>query len=173
MGEEQLLCIGAIAGAYGVQGEARLKSFCADPAAIASYGPLATEDGRVFELEITRTLKAGFAARLTGVATREAADALKGTRLYAPRERLPALPDDEFYHADLIGLTAVDTGGTEIGRVRAIFDHGAGDVLEIAGAAGEVSVPFTREIVPTVDLASGRLVVDLPEGLTDPAETEA
>ena len=84
----------------------RLKSFCADPAAIASYAPLVTEDGRSFGVRITRPIPGAFAARLTGVATREEAEALKGTRLYAPRDRLPPLADDEYYHADLIGLAS-------------------------------------------------------------------
>ena len=171
--DAKLVCVGAIAGAFGVTGEARIKSFCAEPGAIASYGPLTTEDGaRKFTLSITRPVKQGFAARLSGVATREAAEALKGTRLYAPRERLPTLPDDEFYHADLIGLTVLDTGGAEIGRVRAIHDHGAGDMLEVTRpggrpGSGEVLIPFTRAAVPTVDLAQGRIVADPPEGTLD------
>jgi len=149
-----------------VRGEARIKSFCAEPEAIAGYGPLTVEDGgREFTLRITRAVKGGFAARLSGVATREDAEALKGTRLYAPRERLPALAEDEFYHADLIGLTVLDTGGAEIGRVRAIHDHGAGDMLEVTPpGGGMVLIPFTRAAVPTVDLAAGRIVADPPPG---------
>ena len=130
-----LTCVGAIAGGFGVQGEVRLKSFCADPAAIAGYAPLVTEDGRSFGVRITRPIPGAFAARLTGVATREEAEALKGTRLYAPRDRLPPLGDDEYYHADLIGLAVVDTGGAPLGTVRAVLDHGAGDILEIAAPA--------------------------------------
>ena len=166
---EGRICVGAVAGAFGVTGEARIKSFCAEPRAIASYGPLTTEDGaREFTLSITRSVKQGFAARIEGVATREAAEALKGTRLYAPRDRLPALARDEFYHADLIGLTVLDTGGTEIGRVRAIHDHGAGDMLEVTGPGGGMAlIPFTRAAVPTVDLAQGRIVADPPEGTLD------
>ena len=161
----RMVCVGAIAGAFGVRGEARLKSFCAEPAAIAGYGPLATEDGaRRFDVAGLRPIKGGFAARLSGVGTREEAEALKGTRLCVPRERLPSLGDDEFYHADLVGLEVVDTGGAPLGRVRAIFDHGAGDILEVTGAGGAaLLVPFTRAAVPTVDLAAGRVVVDPPE----------
>lgn len=163
---ENRICVGAIAGAFGVRGEARLKSFCAVPEAIAEYGPLWTEDGgRRFTVKITRPVTGGLSARLSGVTTREAAEALKGIRLYAARDRLPALPDDEFYHADLIGLLVVDPGGAEIGRVRAVYDHGAGDVLEIAAGNGKpVLIPFTRAVVPTVDLAAGRIIADLPEG---------
>lgn len=166
----QQICVGAIAGAYGVRGEVRLKSFCAKPDAIASYAPLTSEDGtRSFALTITRQIKNGFAAQIEGVTTKEAADALRGTRLMAARDALPALPDDEFYHADLIGLDVLDTGGHLLGRVHAVHDHGAGDLLEIAGPGqrSTVLLPFTRAIVPTVDLAAGRIIADPPEGLFD------
>lgn len=160
---EDLVCVGAIAGGFGVAGEVRLKSFCAEPGAIADYAPLVAEDGRSFGLRITRPIAGAFAARLTGVLTREQAEALKGTRLYAPRDRLPALGDDEFYHADLIGLAAYDTGGARLGTVRAVLDHGAGDILEIARpGAAELLLPFTHAVVPTVDLAGRRIVVDPP-----------
>lgn len=164
------VCVGAVTGSFGVRGEARIKSFCADPTAIGDYGPLSSEDGsRQFTLTITRPVKGGFAVRLSGVKTKEEADALRGTRLYAPRDALPALPDDEFYHADLIGLSAVDTGGEELGQVHAVLNHGAGDLLELRkrGRKGTVLVPFTLEIVPTVDLAAGRIVIDPPDGLFD------
>jgi len=165
---ENMVCVGAIGGSFGVKGETRIKSFCADPAAIADYGPLSTEDGqRVFTLTLSGTLKAGFSARLSDVKTKEQADALKGVRLYVHRDALPALPDDEYYHADLIGLTVLDTGGLELGKVIAVLNHGADDLLEIRGAGIKDSalIPFTREIVPTVDLTSGRIIVDPPEGL--------
>lgn len=159
-----LTCVGAVAGGFGVQGEVRLKSFCAEPAAIAGYGPLLTEDGRSFAVGALRPIAGAFAARLSGVETREAAEALKGTRLYAPRARLPALAEDEFYHADLIGLAVFDAGGGRLGTVRAVLDHGAGDILEIVRpGAPELLLPFTRAIVPTVDLAGGRIVADPPE----------
>ncbi len=161
---DDLVCLGALAGAFGVKGEVRLKSFCAEPAAIADYSPLLTEDGRSFELRALRPIKAAFAARLSGVETREAAEALKGVRLHAPRDRLPALGDDEFYHADLIGLAVLDVGGAEVGRVRAVLDHGAGDILEIARPGrADLLLPFTRAAVPTVELAGGRIIVDPPE----------
>jgi 16S rRNA processing protein RimM len=156
-------CVGAIAGAFGVHGEVRLKSFCADPAAIASYAPLVSEDGQSFGVRLMRPITGAFAARLTGVLTREQAEALKGTRLYAPRDRLPPLDEDEYYHADLIGLTVFDTGGAKLGTVRAVLDHGAGDILEVARpGAAEILIPFTLAAVPTVDLAGRRIVVDPP-----------
>lgn len=167
MSRPDRVCVGAIAGSFGVQGEVRLKSFCADPEAVASYGPLWTEDGsRSFTVKLTRaSVSGGLGARLSGVATKEQADALKGTQLYADRDRLPALPDDEFYHADLIGLAAQDTGGVALGTVRAVHNHGAGDMLEILGPGMKTPmlVPFTLAMVPTVDLAAGRIVVDMPE----------
>jgi 16S rRNA processing protein RimM len=164
------VCVGAIAGAFGVRGDVRLKSFCATPEDVAAYGPLSTEDGaRVLKVTLLGPVKGGFSARLSGVTSKEAADALRGTRLYAPRAALPALPDDEFYHADLIGLEARDPGGQALGRVSAVLNHGASDLLEIRvpGQSATTLVPFTREIVPTVDLAAGRIVVDPPEGLFD------
>ncbi len=165
------VCVGAIAGAYGVRGEVRLKSFCARPEAIAEYGALTSEDGeRGFEITALRVLKDGLAARLDGIGDRSAAAALRGTRLHVPRERLPALPDDEFYHADLIGLEVRDGNGAALGRIRAVMDHGAGDLLEVAppGGGEPVSLPFTREMVPMVDLAAGVVIADPPPGLFEP-----
>ena len=162
------ICVGAITGAFGVAGEVRLKSFCADPTAIADYGPLYTEDGsRSFVVKLTRPVAGGLGARVTGIKTKEEADALRGTELYVDRTRLPSLPDDEFYHSDLIGLQAVDTGGVMLGLVAAVHNHGAGDILEITGPGRKTALmlPFTLAAVPTVDLAAGRVVVDLPEGL--------
>ncbi len=157
-----LICVGAIAGSYGVAGEARIKSFCAEPSAIGDYGPLYSEDGtKTFHITLTRPVTGGFGARIAGVATKEQADSLRGLSLFAPRSVLPALPDDEFYYADLIGLDVVDTGGAALGTVKAVHNHGAGDILEV-GAQG-LLIPFTRKAVPTVDLAARRVVVDPPE----------
>lgn len=169
MSEEKRICVGAITGAFGVAGEVRVKSFCARPEDIASYGPLSDEAGsRQFELRLTRPVKGGFAARVKGVRYRDEAEALRGTRLFVARSALPSLPDDEFYHSDLIGLEVVDTGGAPVGRVRAVQDFGAGDILEIARpGGGEAMLPFTRAVVPTVDLEAGRIVVDPPEGALD------
>ncbi|MDO5643888.1 MAG: ribosome maturation factor RimM [Paracoccus sp. (in: a-proteobacteria)] len=156
------ICVGAIAGAFGVHGELRLKSFTARAEDIASYGPLSTEDGtRSFTVTLTRPVTGGLGARLSNVTTREAAEALRGTTLWAPRAALPSLPDDEFYHADLIGLEVFDTGGRLLGRVKAIHDHGAGDILEITGTQN-LLLPFTRAVVPTVDLGAGRIIADPP-----------
>jgi len=164
------ICVGAIGGAFGVHGEIRLKSFTADPTAIADYAPLTSEDGqKVFALTLTRPISNGYSAQLAGVKTKEQADALKGVKLFAERDMLPSLPDDEYYHADLIGLSVYDTGGVLIGTVKTVMNHGASDILEIQGAnlQGTVLLPFTLEIIPTVDIASGRIIADPPEGLLD------
>jgi 16S rRNA processing protein RimM len=165
MGQDHI-CIGAIAGAFGVAGEVRLKSFCSEPSDIATYGPLFSEDGsRQFRITLTKPVTGGFGARIQGVTTREAAEALRGTSLFVPRDRLPSLPYDEFYHADLIGLDVVDTGGSLLGKVAAIHNHGAGDIIEISSTRHKSALllPFTKVIVPNVDLSAGRLIVDLPE----------
>jgi len=162
------ICVGAVVGAFGIKGEVRIKSFCAEPEAIATYGPLTSEDGgQTFSLRITRAIKGGLAARFDTVSSREAADALRGTRLFADRAALPDLPDDEYYHADLIGLEVRDTGGAVLGRIKAVLNHGAGDLLEITGPGLKDSVllPFTLAAVPTVDLSLGRVVADPPDGL--------
>lgn len=160
--------VGAIGGAFGVHGEVRLKSYCADPAAIADYTPLYTEHGRTFaQVVLTGQIKNGFTARMDGITTKEEADALRNTSLYADRAVMPATDEDEFYYADLIGLTVVDTGGATLGTVKNVMDHGAGDLLEITvpGTSETVLLPFTQTAVPTVDISAGRIIADPPEGL--------
>ena len=162
------VCVGAIAGAFGVKGEVRLKSFCAQPEDVETYAPLVSEDGKLTtSVQLTGSIKNGFSARLEGVKTKEQADSLRGTRLYADRSLLPELPDDEYYHTDLIGLMVLDTGGVEIGKVKAVLNHGAGDLLELhlKGRTDTTLLPFTMDCVPTVDIASGRIIADPPEGI--------
>ncbi len=166
--DKDRICVGALAGSFGVNGEIRLKSFCAIPEAIADYAPLYTEanpDG--FSVTIKRPIKNGFAARLSGIKTKEQADDLRGQQLFADRDKLPGLPDGEYYHSDLIGLLVLDTGGVELGNVKDVQNHGAGDLLEVQskGSSGTVLLPFTLAAVPTVDLATGHIIVDLPEGI--------
>ena len=161
------ICVGAIAGSFGLRGEVRLKSFCAEPEAIASYGPLFTEDGaRSFTVKLTRPVSGGLGARLSGIATKEEADALRGTTLHVDRAKLPRLPDDEYYYSDLIGMEVRDTGGALLGTVTAVHNHGAGDLLEVGAAGREgLLLPFTVAVVPTVDAATRRIVVDPPGDL--------
>lgn len=165
----QKIAVGAIAGAFGTNGEVRLKSFCAEPAAIADYAPLSSKANpdAAFEITIKRAIKNGFAARLSGVNTKEQADALRGTELFADRDKLPTLPDDEYYHSDLVGLNVRDTGGDTLGVIKAIQNHGAGDLVELQrpGSAETVLIPFTRANVPTVDLTQKIMIMDPPEGL--------
>ena len=156
------ICVGQIGAAHGVRGEVRLRSFTSDPAAIADYSPLETEDGRVLAIMALRPVKDHFIARLTGIADRDAARALANTKLYVPRERLPETGEaNEFYHADLIGLVAVNRTGDMLGSVIAIHNFGAGDLIEIRphGDGDTGLVPFDAVHVPIVDIAGGKIVV--------------
>jgi 16S rRNA processing protein RimM len=166
---EKRVCVGAVAGAHGVRGAVKIKSFTGNPEDIARYGPLEDESGqRQFTLRLTGAGKGVLIGQLSGITDRNQAEAARGLRLYLQRAVLPPTEEDEYYHADLIGLEAVLTDGTAAGRVRAVHDFGAGDTLEIARAEGPpLIVPFTRAIVPEVDLAAGRLLIDPPPGLLD------
>jgi 16S rRNA processing protein RimM len=160
----KLVLLGRIAAAHGVRGDVLIKSFTAEPAAIAAYGPLQDAEGsRRFELRVVRVTPKGVVARVSGVVDRNAAEALKGVDLYVPRERLPAAEPGAYYHADLIGLRAIGEDGSGIGEVVAVADYGAGDLLEIRleGSRRTEFVPFTSARVPEVDVAEGRIVVRL------------
>jgi 16S rRNA processing protein RimM len=171
---EKRVCVGVITGAQGVRGAVRLKTFTAEPKDVASYGPLEDESGqRRFKLRLTGSAKGVLIGKLAGIEDRDRAEALRGLRLYVPYAALPEPGEDEFYHADLIGLEAVLPDNTVLGRVRAVHDFGAGDTLEIDRSVGQpVVVPFTRAVVPVVDIAGGRLVIDPPPGLLAPVEAE-
>lgn len=163
-------------GARGIKGEVRVKSFTADPADLGSYGPLTDEAGtRRFSLKVKALAKGLVIARIEGIADRTAAEALKGTGLYVARDALPAPADEEeFYHWDLVGLRVELEDGRPLGQVKAVHDFGAGTVLELAGEESKgLMLPFTRAVVPVVDLAAGRLVVVPPPGLLEPAPPEA
>lgn len=165
------ICVARIGAAHGTRGEVRLWPFTAAAEAVKAYGPLETADGTcTFEIESLRPAKDFFVARLIGVADRAAAERLCNIELYIPRERLPAPKPDEYYHADLIGLEAQDLVGKAIGVVVGVHNFGAGDLLEIAPATGAetVMVPFTATTVPCVEIATGRIIVDLPKGLLEP-----
>jgi 16S rRNA processing protein RimM len=159
------ICVARIGAAHGVRGEVKLWTFTEDPLAVKRYGPLRTQDGaRQFEVTQAREAKGHLVATLKGVATREDAERLNGIELYVARENLPATGEDEYYHADLIGLTAVTPGNQPLGRVVAVHDFGAGDLIEIAPPQGAtLLLPFTNAVVPSVDLAGGRVVIELPK----------
>mgnify|MGYP000176844780 CR=1 FL=1 len=165
---DELICVGSISGSYGVHGELRIKSYCAMADDIETYSPLTREDGTgAFNIAIVRPVKGGFVVRIPDVATKEQADALKGVQLYARRTQLPSLPDDEYYHSDLTGLQVLDTGGETLGTVKSVQNHGAGDLLEVQlpASSATVLVPFSLAVIPTVDLDTGRIIADPPDGL--------
>jgi 16S rRNA processing protein RimM len=159
------ICIAQIGGAHGIRGEVKLKSFTADPMAVRNYGLLTTEDGSAtFEIEAVRPAKGHLIARFRGVSDRDAAERLTNLKLFVPRERLPPPSADEFYHADLIGLSAMTADGTEVGTIIAVHDFGAGDILELRPPAGGTTImlPFNEACVPGVDIAGRRIIVALP-----------
>jgi 16S rRNA processing protein RimM len=164
------ICVGRIGAPHGVRGEVKLWPFTADPLAIARYGELVTSDGsRRFEIEALRPARDHVVARLKGVRDRTAAEALRNLELFVPRDRLPAIDaPDEFYHADLVGLTALARDGDTLGTIVAVHNYGAGDLLELKPRdAGEtVLVPFTEPTVPKIDIAAGTVVIDF-----DPAKS--
>jgi 16S rRNA processing protein RimM len=159
------VCVARIGAAHGVHGAAKLWTFTEDPLAVKTYGPLSTKDGaRHFELTSAREAKDHLVVTFKGVETRDEVERLNGVELYIARDKLPATEDNEYYHADLIGLAAVTTADEPLGRVVAIHNFGAGDIIEIAPPSGmTMLLPFTNAVVPTVDLASGRVVIALPE----------
>jgi 16S rRNA processing protein RimM len=165
---DAMIFVGAIAGAFGVKGEVRLKSFTSEPEAIADYGPIFTEDGtRFFDVSLTGRLKNALSAKLSGVHTKEQADAIKGLQLFVPRSKFPQLPDDEYYYADLVGLGVFDAGGAQLGTVQSVQNHGASDILEILqpGTSATVLLSFTQKSVPTVDTKAAKIIIDPPDGL--------
>jgi 16S rRNA processing protein RimM len=163
--ESRCILLGRITGAHGIRGDVIIESFAHEPGDIAAYGPLASEDGnRQFELTVSRVTPRGVIARIAGVADRTSAEALKGVALYVPRARLPAADEDEFYRADLVGLRAENPEGNVVGSVVAVLNFGAGDLLELRLADTKTTevIPVSNQFVPVVDVAGGRVVVDLP-----------
>ena len=171
------VCLGQIGAPHGVRGEVRLWTFTEDPLAVLNYGPLTTRDGsRRFEVVRAREAKDHLVATFKGVTDRSDAERLNGIELYIAREKLPDTDEDEYYHADLIGLAAVNSAGEPLGRVIAIHNFGAGDIIEIAPPSGPTMLlPFTNAVVPSVDLASGRVVIELPDEIEgdDPSSAGA
>jgi 16S rRNA processing protein RimM len=165
------ICVGQIGAAHGVRGEVRLRSFTADPPAVAGYGPFQTEDGQVITIEALRPVKDHFVATLAGIRDRDAAARLVNTKLFVLRERLPEIiGTDEFYHADLIGLSAVNSAGEKLGTVVAIHNFGAGDLIEVRLDAKDKTelIAFNEINVPRVDLGVGQIVIEpFPLGAED------
>ena len=161
--------VGVIVGAHGIKGEVKLKSFTSEPSNIGRYGPLRTSSGQAFEIAKLKPAKDGFIASLKGIADRNAAEALKGVELFVAREKLPKLKEREAYAHDLIGLDVVLEDGSRLGKLVAMPNYGAGDLLEVAvaGSSETVLIPFSKAFVPGDDFSGGRIVVSLPEGYLD------
>jgi len=168
------VCLGRISGANGVRGAVSIQTYTDVPEDIATYGALFSEDGaQSFKLKVQRERKSGVVARISGVDSREAAEALKGTLLYVNRTELPEPEDeDEFYRADLVGMRAVDLDGAPLGKVIAVDNYGAGDVLELKPNKGRKTMllPFNRDVVPHVDRAGAVIQIDLPDSLKEDLE---
>lgn len=177
--EPDRVCVGVIVGAHGIRGQVRVKSFTSDPEHLDAYGPLADEaDKKSYMLGVVGRTKGVVLCQVEGVTDRNQAEALKGTRLWLKRDLLPGLDDDEFYHSDLIGLRMEFADGTPVGHIVALYDFGAGDLIEVRGLeGGAVMVPFTRESVPVIDVAGGRVIAERIPGLLEeppaPAATGA
>jgi 16S rRNA processing protein RimM len=164
---DELVLVGEIGAARGLKGEVRVRSYTEDPGSITTYGPLRDEQGRAIEIESLRATPKALIGRIKGVTTREQAEALARTKLYVARAMLPAREEEEWYHAELIGLSALGQAGAALGHVVAIHNFGAGDLLEVEPISGgaTVLVPFTRDTVPEIDVEGGRLTLVPPEGL--------
>ena len=169
MAPRDLVSVGAITGAHGVKGEVKLRSFTQVPDAIASYSPLETRAGSRIEIVKLRTQTNGFIAVLKGVTDRDQAEALKGTELLVPRQRLPRPEAAEVYLDDLVGLAVWRKDGSKLGEVVAAPNYGAGDLLDVKveGRPDTVLIPFAPGFVVSTDLAGRKIIVDLPEGFLD------
>ena len=165
MSDKSRVLIGRIGAPHGVRGEVLIQSYAEDPQAIASYGPLLSEDGtRRIELKVVRVTAKGIVARIAGIGDRNGVEALRGLTLYVERSRLPAAAEGEYYRADLVGLRAVTPDGRALGTIVAVDNYGAGDILELRleGEHETVLIPFADAFVPAVDIAAGTVTVVLP-----------
>jgi 16S rRNA processing protein RimM len=169
------ICVARIGAAHGVRGEVKLWPFTEDPMAVIDYGLLSSKDGaRQFEVVRARIAKDHLVAVLKGITTREDAERVNGIELYIARDKLPPTEAGEYYHADLIGLRAIDEAGAAIGKVLAVHNFGAGDIIEIAPERGPtLLLPFTDAVVPTVDLAEGHVVIVLPQEIDGDSPQDA
>lgn len=166
---QNLVLVGVVTGSRGLKGELRIKAFTADPEALFDYGPLTDEQGKAtYKGRITGQGKGQLLVRMDGIGDRTQADAIKGLKLYVARDALPETEEDEFYYSDLIGLRAELMDGEELGVIRWVLEAGAGASLEVDGETETVMVPFTKAVVPVVDIKGGKVVIDPPEGLLGP-----
>ncbi|WP_169566214.1 ribosome maturation factor RimM [Sneathiella limimaris] len=178
MSQSDRLLLGVITGAKGIRGELKVKSFTEFPEDIAAYGPLENKTGETtFDVSLVGMSKSQPVIRIKGVTDRNQAEALKGQELYVPRDRLPEIEEeDAFYHTDLVGLDVINEDGNRFGRILRLNDFGGGDILEIVpegkGKKSSVLVPFTKEMVPVVDLEKGHIVVNLPDDFFEVPDKE-
>jgi 16S rRNA processing protein RimM len=174
MGTSTHVLVGVIVGAHGIKGEVKLKSFTSDPASIGRYGPLQNKTGQIFEITKLKPAKDGFIASLKGVADRNQSELLRGLELYVAREKLPKLKASETYAHDLLGAEVLLEDDTPLGKLIAMPNYGAGDLLEVelAGSTETVLIPFTNAFVPQTDFTSGKITVVLPEGYLDAGEQQ-
>lgn len=161
---ERMVCVAAVATAHGVRGHLKLKTFTEEPENAVAYGPVHDAKGtRLFAMEVVTVLADGLIVKAEGITDRNAAERLRGTPLYVPRSMLPPIEEEEFYHEDLIGLRAEDKSGVVLGKVIAVQDFGAGSFLEVRAEDGTVhDFPFTKAVVPVVDITGGKVVIDPP-----------
>lgn len=165
MAQSEKILLGRIGAAHGIKGEVLVASFAEDPSNIAAYGPLSDRSGtRNYDLKVVRVTPKGVLVRIKGISDRTAAEALRGIELYVDRNKLPEPTDDEFYHSDLIGLTAINSDGTKIGTIIAIENYGAGDLVEIRldGSTKTELIPFSDAFVKSIDTAAGHATIALP-----------
>ena len=163
------VCVARVVAAHGVRGTLKLRCFTERPEDVTAYGPLYDQRERPVDLKVIGRTRGGVLATIDGIGDRAAAEALRGTELFVPRDALPEPAPDEFYHSDLEGLSVERTDGTRLGTVHALENFGAGDLIEVADDEGRVlTLPFDRQTVPVVDLEGGRLVVEPPPELIPP-----
>ncbi|MBO4520333.1 MAG: 16S rRNA processing protein RimM [Alphaproteobacteria bacterium] len=161
---ENLICVGAITTAHGVRGLVKVKSFTRNAADFAAFGELSDASAkRSFKVEIVGKNKDLFLVKIDGVTDRNAAEALRGTELFVSRSRLPETAGNEFYYADLVGMTAKSPDGSVLGKVAAVYNFGAGDMIEIEGVEDFIS--FCQKNVPEVDVKNREMTVCLPESV--------
>ncbi len=174
MGGSSRVCLGVVIGVKGLKGEVRIKSFTEDPADVGAYGPVTTADGRTFSVTVVGGKEGVVIAKLSGVADRTQAEALKGAELFVERTALPAPEDGTFYHADLIGAVVKLTSGEILGTVSALHNFGGGDMMEVGEGHSSLLIPLTSEAIATFDVKGAQVVVHpLPGLLGGDADPEA